>query len=100
MKDNDVNIVIGDLYNPAKKQTMKVENAVLRDNVLLGKGKEKPLILIRDEPINMTDQKNIVYEAAIFQNKDGVYYPKDKTLEKNIIGRPLKKQEVGPVWNP
>jgi poly(beta-D-mannuronate) lyase len=100
LKDNDVNIVIGDLYNPAKKQTMKVENTVLRDNVLLGKGKEKPLILIRDEPINMTDQKNIVYEAAIFQNKDGVYYPKDKTLEKNIIGRPLKKQEVGPVWNP
>src|SRR5690606_21963560 len=61
--DNDLGIVVGDIYNPARKQIMPVLNSTIKNNVIVGGDEKSQLIQVLDEPINMVYQNNIIHHG-------------------------------------
>lgn len=109
--DNELNLVIGDLYTPARKQIMPVLNSSIKNNVIVGINEMYPLIKVLDEPVNMIFQRNIVYNGISVEKpgikkedpklviQNGIYqYSKKSLFKGNIVGNPLKRTEVGPSW--
>ena len=110
--DNELSLVIGDLYTPARKQIMPVLNSSIKNNVIVGINEMYPLIKVLDKPVNMTYQGNIVHNGLLSVEQAGIkkedpklkaidgmyYYPKGSRLKGNIIGNPLKRTDVGPSW--
>src|SRR5690606_24859136 len=110
--DNELSLVIGDLYTPARKQIMPVLNSSIKNNVIVGINEMYPLIKVLDQPVNMTYQGNIVHNGLLSVEQAGItkedpklkaingmyYYAKGSSLKGNIIGNPLKRTDVGPSW--
>lgn len=109
--DNEQGLIIGEYYNPEKKQIMPILNAVIKNNIIVGLNEKSYLIKILDEPINTIFEGNVVYnglsierEGIKMQNprlvlKNGLYqYGKKSPVKGKIVGRPLKRTEVGPTW--
>jgi poly(beta-D-mannuronate) lyase len=108
--DNDLGIVVGDIYNPARKQIMPVLNSTIKNNVIVGGDEKSQLIQVLDEPINMVYQNNIVHHGLSVEkagikredpglvNKNGIFQFSQKNMVTKIVGSPLKRTEVGPSW--
>lgn len=113
--DNEVNLVVGELYNIEKRQIMPIMNSVVKNNVIVGMNETSPnLIRVLDEPVDMTYDGNVVYHGILTNmdqpgirienpnlkiGTDGLYhYEGGSPFKGNIIGRPLDKSEVGPEW--
>ncbi|NGF58012.1 hypothetical protein G5B00_15960 [Parapedobacter sp. SGR-10] len=111
MIDNELNLVVGDLYKPEKKQTMPLLNSSIKNNVIVGINEMYPLIKVMDESVHTTYQGNIIYNGLLvkqtgvkYENpglmvSNGRYiYPVGSSLKGNIVESPLKRTDVGPSW--
>lgn len=112
--NNDKNVLIGEMYDAAKNQTMRVSDSILKDNVIWGVNRFSLLVHLLDEPENMNYEGNIVYQGYVgvenepgvldskpplVQGEDGLYYyDDDSPLRDNIIGQPLQRTDAGPKW--
>jgi poly(beta-D-mannuronate) lyase len=113
--DNDMNIVIGQLYNPKLNITVPVENVIFKENVVVGNNHSAPMIKILDKPKGEVKfQGNVFYQGnleglenlsgimikdpKLQADEDGIYqYAKDSPLKNNLIP-PVQRKEVGPQW--
>src|SRR5690606_8475937 len=113
--DNDVNIIIGQLYKLKSETIVPVKNVTFKENAIVGNVNPTPMIKIIDAPQgakyegnqffkgNVKDLENTsgitIKDPGLSLGADGMYhYSKNSPLKKNIIAPPLKRTEVGPEW--
>ncbi|NGF58013.1 hypothetical protein G5B00_15965 [Parapedobacter sp. SGR-10] len=112
--DNEVNMVIGDLYNVTSGQIMPVIYSLMKNNVIVGMNTMSNLIRVLDESTDMAYEDNVVHHGVLnITDKPGIrvedphlqigadglyHYEEDSPFKENIVGQPLDRSEVGPDW--
>ncbi|NGM62239.1 hypothetical protein G5B30_09960 [Sphingobacterium sp. SGG-5] len=114
--DNDKNIVVGQLYNPSKGLTVPVEGIRYVGNVILGNSSATPVIEVLDKPTGEVHYEDNTFFGGNLKGLEGIpgiaikdpqltlgadgkyHYSKTNPLRRNLMGLPLKPDQVGPNW--